>query len=158
MRGEHGALAVTDLALRRELLAGYELDTDRSRLDLERVHRWLSTDAYWAMGRSMDVLRRAVEGSASFGVYAPDGAQVGFARLITDGATFGWLCDVYIDRAARGLGLGTALANAIVDAVEPMGLKRLMLITADAHEVYATAGFVVAPNPEQLMARIAPTA
>jgi GNAT superfamily N-acetyltransferase len=141
------------IALQRELLDGYVVDTDPARLDVERIHAWLSTDAYWAMGRSVDVVRRAIAGSVSFGVYAADGAQVGFARLVTDGATFGWLCDVYIDRSARGLGLGSALAQAIVDAVSPLELKRLMLATADAHEVYVRAGFVAHPNPEQLMVR-----
>ncbi|WP_306231739.1 GNAT family N-acetyltransferase [Agrococcus beijingensis] len=137
--------------LQRALLDGYVVDTDPARLDVERIHTWLSTDAYWALGRHVDVVRRAIAGSVSFGVYAADGAQVGYARLVTDGATFGWLCDVYIDRSARGLGLGSALARAIVDAVRPLQLKRLMLATADAHEIYLQAGFVLHPNPEQVM-------
>lgn len=139
------------IELRRKLLDGLVVDIDPTRLDLEQVHEWLSTDAYWAIGRPIEAVRRAVAGSVSFGVYAADGKQVGYARLVTDGATFGWLCDVYIDRAARGRGIGTALALAIVDAVRPLGMKRLMLSTGDAHDVYAKAGFVVHPNPEQIM-------
>lgn len=145
------ALATPTIRLQRELPGGCVVDTDPARLDLERVHGWLSTDAYWAMGRTMDVMRRAVAGSISFGVYRPDGTQIGYARLVTDGAAFGWLCDVYIDRSARGLGLGTALVQAIVEAVRPLGLKRLMLTTADAHDVYRRIGFALHPNPEQIM-------
>lgn len=148
---EHGG----PLALRRELHDGFLIDTDPARLDVERIHAWLSSDAYWALDRPIEVVRRALAGSVSFGVYAPDGAQVGYARLVTDGATFGWLCDVYIDRSARGRGLGSALALAIVEAVEPLGMQRLMLATADAHEIYRQAGFEVHTNPEQVMVRTA---
>lgn len=139
------------ISLRAALHDGFAIDTDPDRLDLERVHAWLSTDAYWALGRDRDVVRRAAAASVNFGVYAPDGAQVGYARLVTDGATFGWLCDVYIAPEARGRGIGTALAQAIVAAVQPLGMKRLMLATADAHGVYEQAGFVLHPDPQQLM-------
>ncbi|MCH1882552.1 GNAT family N-acetyltransferase [Agrococcus sp. ARC_14] len=147
------AMTIPGLDIRAPLHDGFVVDTDPDRLDLERVHAWLSTDAYWAMGRPMDVLRRAVAASVNFGVYAADGAQVGYARLVTDGATFGWLCDVYVDRDARGLGVGSALAQTIVDAVAPLRMKRLLLTTADAHGIYAACGFVVHPNPEQVMVR-----
>ncbi|GAA3611382.1 GNAT family N-acetyltransferase [Agrococcus terreus] len=149
-----GAAAITGLAVRRALVAGHEVDTDRARLDVPRVHRWLSTDAYWAMGRPLELMERAIAGSLSFGAYGPDGAQSAYARVITDGATFAWLCDVYVDRGARGIGLGSALVGAILAALEPYGLKRTMLVTADAHEVYARHGFEVAAHPEQLMARM----
>lgn len=139
------------LEVRVALHDGFEVDTDVARLDVERVHHWLSTDAFWAIGRSSDVVRRAIAASTNFGVYDADGAQVGYARLVTDGATFGWLCDVYIAREVRGRGIGTALSQVIVDAVEPWHLKRLMLATLDAHEVYAKAGFVPFPDPEMLM-------
>ncbi len=133
------------------LADGFEIDTDRDRLDLERVHRWLSTDAFWAIGRSFDVVQRASAASVNFGVYDPTGAQVGYARLVTDGVTFGWLCDVYVAPEARGRGLGKALASAVVDATRPLGLKRLMLSTLDAHELYARVGFQRFPDPDRLM-------
>lgn len=150
MTGEN-AKTTELLAVRVVLDTGFEVDTDRSRLDLAKVHAWLSTDAFWALGRSFDVVSRAAAASVNFGVYGPDGAQVGYARVFTDGVTFGWLCDVYIAREARGRGLGTALSKVIVDAVRPLGLKRFMLSTLDAHEVYAKAGFVPFPDPRKLM-------
>lgn len=139
------------LEVRATLHDGYVVDTDPARLDLERVHHWLSTDAFWALGRPLDVVVRAARGSIGFGVYAPDGEQVGYARLVTDGATFGWLCDVYLAPDHRGRGLGTALAQTIVDAVRPLRLTRLLLSTVDAHDVYARAGFVALPDPHKLM-------
>lgn len=137
--------------VRIPLAGAYEIDTDRERIDLERVHRWLSTDAFWALGRSFDVVQRAAGASVNFGVYDPAGAQVGYARVVTDGVTFGWLCDVYVAPEVRGLGLGKALAAAVVDATRPLGLKRLMLSTLDAHELYARVGFALFPDPDRLM-------
>ncbi|WP_331771576.1 GNAT family N-acetyltransferase (plasmid) [Embleya sp. NBC_00888] len=121
---------------------GYEISTDPTRLDTALIHRWLSLDAYWAMGRPREKQDTAIAGSLNFGLYdTASGAQVGYARVVTDGATFGWLCDVYIDPAVRGKGLGTALVAVIRDHLEPAGLRRLMLATADAHAVYAQVGF-----------------
>ncbi|MYS87965.1 GNAT family N-acetyltransferase [Embleya scabrispora] len=121
---------------------GYEISTDPTRLDVALIHRWLSLDAYWALGRPREKLDAAIAGSLNFGVYdTASGAQVGYARVVTDGATFGWLCDVYIAPAVRGKGLGTALAAHIRDHFAPAGLRRLMLATADAHAVYARVGF-----------------
>ncbi|MFI9365089.1 GNAT family N-acetyltransferase [Kitasatospora sp. NPDC053057] len=130
---------------------GYQLSTDPERIDLGLVHHWLSTDAFWALGRSREVVEQSVRGSVVFGVYGPDGGQVAFARVVTDHATFGWLCDVYVDPGQRGRGLGTWLAEAVVEHLRPYALKRLMLSTLDAHEVYAKAGFVPFPDPEKLM-------
>ncbi|MFI1581428.1 GNAT family N-acetyltransferase [Embleya sp. NPDC020630] len=121
---------------------GYEVSTDPTRLDVATIHRWLSEDAYWALGRPREKLERAIAGSLNFGVYdVASGAQVGYARVITDRATFGWLCDVYIDPTVRGKGLGTALTIAVRDELAPDGLRRIMLATADAHGVYAKVGF-----------------
>ncbi|MGR6316739.1 GNAT family N-acetyltransferase [Micromonospora soli] len=121
---------------------GYQISTDPARLDLDRVHHWLSTDAYWALGRGRDTVERAFAGSVGFGVYRPeDGRQVAVARAVTDGATFGWLCDVYVDRAERGRGLGTWLAGAVRDHLAELGVRRIVLATDDAHGVYAKVGF-----------------
>lgn len=129
----------------------YEIDSDLARMDLERVHHWLSTDAFWALGRTGETVETAARHSLNFGVFTHDGTQVAYARVVTDHATFGWLCDVYVDREHRGCGLGTRLAEAVVARLRPMRLKRLLLSTLDAHEVYARAGFVPMPQPEMLM-------
>jgi GNAT superfamily N-acetyltransferase len=128
----------------------YVIDTDRGRLDLGLVHEWLSTDAFWAIGRSREVVETAAANSINFGVYL-GAAQVGYSRVVTDGVTFGWLCDVYIAREHRGRGLGVRLANAVTTHVAPMGLTRFVLSTLDAHGVYAKVGFVPYPTPERLM-------
>ncbi|MGW4152782.1 GNAT family N-acetyltransferase [Micromonospora chersina] len=121
---------------------GYLLTTDPDRLDLDRVHHWLSTDAYWALGRDRDTVGRAFAGSIGFGVYRPgDGRQVAVARVVTDRATFAWLCDVYVDPAERGRGLGTWLAGAARDHLAEWGVRRIVLATNDAHGVYAKVGF-----------------
>lgn len=130
----------------------YEISTDPGRLDVALVHHWLSTDAYWALGRSLDTVRRSVEGSLNFGAYDRAGAQVGYARVVTDLATFGWLCDVYVAPEHRGRGVGGRLALAVRDHLAPHRLIRLMLATGDAHEVYARVGFAPVEEPEQLMA------
>ncbi|GAA1073223.1 GNAT family N-acetyltransferase [Kitasatospora arboriphila] len=136
-----------------DLPTGYELSTDPERLDRALVHRWLSEDAYWALGRPREKQERAIDGSLNFGVYeSASGAQVGYARVVTDGATFGWLCDVYVAPDARGRGLGTALTAAVRDHVAPFGLRRIMLATADAHEVYAKVGFAPLDDPGKWMA------
>jgi predicted GNAT family acetyltransferase len=131
---------------------GFELSSDPGRLDLDRIHRWLSTDAYWAMGRPRDVLERAVAASWTYGVYRPDdGEQVAFARTVTDGATFGWLCDVYVDRGVRGSGVGTWMVDTIAQHLQSFGLRRVLLATHDAHEVYAKVGFRPLGRPDQWM-------
>jgi GNAT superfamily N-acetyltransferase len=132
---------------------GFELSTDPARIDVARVHRWLSEDAYWAKGRPYDVVARSIANSLVFGVYRPrpDGEQVAFARVVTDGATFAWLCDVYVDRAVRGAGLGTWLATAARDALAERGVRRIILATLDAHDVYAKVGFEAIPDPRRYM-------
>ncbi|MFJ4092638.1 GNAT family N-acetyltransferase [Kitasatospora sp. NPDC089913] len=135
-----------------ELPDGYEISTDPARLDAALIHRWLSEDAYWALGRSREKQDLAIAGSLNFGVYeSASGSQLGYARVVTDFATFAWLCDVYIAPAARGRGLGTALAAAARDHLAPYGLRRLLLATADAHPVYAKVGFEPMAKPEKWM-------
>jgi GNAT superfamily N-acetyltransferase len=130
---------------------GYEISTDPHRLDLDLVHQWLSTDAYWALGRSRDTVVRAVAGSLNYGLFRADGGQVGFARAVTDHATFAWICDVYIDRAARGRGLGSWLVGVVRDDLWARGIRRLLLATADAHGVYAKVGFTPLADPDRWM-------
>ncbi|MHC3471994.1 GNAT family N-acetyltransferase [Streptomyces sp. 7R007] len=135
---------------------GYEISTDPDRLDADRVHRWLSGDAYWALGRPREKHDRAVAGSLNFGVYdTASGEQVAYARIVTDRATFAWLCDVYVDPSVRGKGVGTAMVAAVREHLRPYGLRRILLATADAHGVYARLGFAPLAQPDLWMALVA---
>jgi GNAT superfamily N-acetyltransferase len=127
-----------------------EISTDPARLDVDRIHRWLSTDAYWALGRTREVVERSIAGSLNVGAYA-DGEQVGYARVVTDHATFAWLCDVYVDPAHRGSGVGTALLEAVSARLAGMRLRRVLLATEDAHDLYRRFGFTPLPHPERFM-------
>lgn len=143
--------------------APYEVSTDPARLDRALVHRWLSTDAYWALGRSRAQQDTAIDHSLNFGVYAAEtaaagdgprgaGGQIAYARVVTDRATFAWLCDVYVAREARGAGVGSGLVAAVRDHLAPYRLRRILLATGDAHEVYARLGFEPLADPTQWMA------
>jgi GNAT superfamily N-acetyltransferase len=133
---------------------GFELSTDPGRLDRAWVHRYLSEDSYWARGRARTTQDRAIDGSTSFGIYrAGSGAQVGYARLVTDGATFGWLCDVFVDASTRGAGLGKALVAAVTAHADDLGLGKVMLGTGDAHDLYASFGWQPLAEPATWMSR-----
>ncbi|WP_030680895.1 GNAT family N-acetyltransferase [Streptomyces sp. NRRL B-1347] len=143
---------MTDTTPAPALPDGYELSTDPARIDVGRVHHWLSTDAYWAIGRPRDKQDAAMAGSLNFGVYdTASGEQVAYARVVTDRATFAWLCDVYVDRSARGTGLGTALVAGVRDHLAAHGLRRIVLGTADAHGVYEKIGFKGLADPGMWM-------
>ncbi|MFE7070862.1 GNAT family N-acetyltransferase [Streptomyces sp. NPDC057620] len=132
---------------------GYEISADPARIDVDRVHRWLAEDAYWALGRPREKQERAMAGSLNFGAYQTvSGDQAAYARVVTDGATFAWLCDVYVDPSARGKGLGTALVTAVRDHLSPLGLRRVLLATHDAHGVYEKLGFKALDQPDRWMA------
>ena len=106
------------------------ISTDPSLVDVALVHRWLSTDAYWALGRPREVVERSITESLNVGAY-DDGVQVGYARVVTDRATFGWVCDVYVDPSRRGDGIGSRLISSVLAELAPLGLQRVMLATAD---------------------------
>jgi GNAT superfamily N-acetyltransferase len=131
----------------------YEISTDRTRLDIARVHRFLSTEAYWSPGVPREVVERSIENSLPFGVYTEGGEQVGFARVVSDRATFAWLADVYIESAHRGHGLGKRLVAEVLEHPELQGLRRWMLGTADAHELYRRFGFDGLKDVRRFMAR-----
>lgn len=131
----------------------YVIRTGLSEMDLDRIHPWLSEDAYWALGRSRADVETAAHNSLNFGVFTADGEQVAYARVVTDHASFAWLCDVYVDRDHRGRGVGRRLLEAVVEHLEPMGLSRVLLATRDAHEVYARLGFTPLPEPDIFMVR-----
>jgi len=135
---------------------GYLISTDPDRLDLDVIHRWISEESYWAPGRSRQTVERSVAASLNFGVYADDGEMVGAARVVTDFATFGWLCDVFVIDEHRGRGLGKALMAAVADHPALTGLQRIILATADAHQLYARYDYELMANPERWMERTRP--
>jgi len=101
--------------MRQELEGGFELDDDRSRVRIDEVHRFLSTEAYWAIGRPLETVERLVrESTRVIGLYAPDGRQAGFCRIVTDGVSIAYLADVYVESEFRGRGFGAALLRAAV--------------------------------------------
>jgi GNAT superfamily N-acetyltransferase len=130
---------------------GYEISTDPRRIDAGFVHRYLSEESYWARGATRETVERAVANSMCFGLYGPDGAQVGFARVTTDRATFGYLSDVFVVPAHAGKGLGKALMSAVVGHPDLQGLRRFLLATKDAHKLYEQFGFEPLSAPDRFM-------
>ena len=124
---------------------GFEVSDDPRRLELATVHRFISRESYWAEGISEALLARAIAHSLSFGLYA-GARQVGFARVVTDRATYGYLCDVYVDRALRGQGLGKWLVACVLEHPDLQGLRRIALMTRDAHDLYRPFGFRTMPE------------
>ncbi|HEY5251285.1 MAG TPA: GNAT family N-acetyltransferase [Acidimicrobiales bacterium] len=128
------------------------MSDDRALIDLSRVHRWLSAESYRAEGRSYDVVARSVARSLALGLYGPDDSQVGFRRFVTDYATLAWLCDVFVDTAVRGAGLGTFLVDTAAAHPDVRDL-RLVLGTRHAHGLYRRFGFGPLPAPDRWMER-----
>lgn len=131
--------------------SGLLLSDDESLLDLKKIHHWLSVESYWANGREFPVVEKAFEHSYSIGVYE-ENVQIAVARIVSDTATFAWLCDVFVDADFRGRGIGTWLAEATVEWADKNEIKRIILATRDAHDVYSRAGFAPLKSPERWMA------
>ncbi len=132
---------------------GFTVSTDKARLDVELIHRFLAA-TYWARGIPAAVVRRAIDHSLCFGLYenAQEGErQVGFARVITDYATFAYLSDVFVLEAYRGRGLGDWLVATILAHPDLQGLRRWSLVTREAHGLYRKHGFTALANPERYM-------
>ena len=129
--------------------AFYEVTSDRTRLDVGAIHDFLSR-AYWSAGIPRALVERAIENSLCFGVFH-DKEQVGFARVITDKATFAYLADVYILPEHRGKGLSRRLMEEIVKHPDLQGLRRMLLATRDAHGLYAKFGFRPLAAPDRIM-------
>lgn len=131
----------------------FAISTDRTRLDTKLIHEFLSERAYWAIGRPLPVVQKSIENSLCYGIY--DGQrQAGFARVVTDYATFAWLCDVFVLEQYRGRGLGKWLVECVVSHPDLKGLRLFILATRTAHELYREyGGFVALENPERWMAR-----
>ncbi len=129
----------------------FEISTDRERIDVRLVHKFLSS-SYWAEGRPRAVVERSIEHSLCFGVYR-GGQQVAFGRVITDRAVFAYLADVFVLPAWRGRGIGKALVRAMLDHEDVTGLRIVMLRTRDAHGLYAPLAFGPPPRPDEMMVR-----
>lgn len=129
----------------------YVISTDPARLDIDVIHGFLD-QSYWAAGRSAEVIRRSIENSLPFGIYRGE-RQVGFARVITDYATFAWIADVFVLEEFRGQGLGKSLVEAIITHPRLQGFRRWVLATKDAHELYRRFGFDALRRPERWMER-----
>jgi len=130
------------------------ITSDSSEVDVDWLHAALSERAYWALARSREIVERSVANSLCFSAFDGD-QQVGFARVITDGATFAWVCDVFVDDHRRGQGIGKGLMSAIVSDPRLAGLKRTVLATSSPG-FYAPFGFEPLANPERWMLRPGP--
>ncbi len=128
------------------LLPGFTISTDPARLDVAAVHRYLSQESYWARHIPRETVERAVANSLNFGLYAPGGGQAGFARVVTDRATFAWLCDVFVLPEFRGRGLSKALVGAVLAHPDLQNLRRHLLATLDAHGLYRQHGYTPLKN------------
>ena len=129
----------------------FTVSTDPARLDIALIHRYLAHDSYWALNIPLETVQRAIAHSLSFGLYAPDGHQAGFARVVTDKATFAWLCDVFVLPEFRGRGLSKQLMQEVWAHPELQGLRRHLLATLDAHGLYRQFGFQELAAPERYL-------
>jgi GNAT superfamily N-acetyltransferase len=130
-------------------MADYQISNERARMDVDAIHAFL-TRTYWARGIPRATVERAIAHSLCFGVFC-EGAQVGFARVVTDRATFAYLADVYLLEAHRGQGLARRLLQAVLEHPELQGLRRWLLVTRDAHPLYRQHGFEPVAHPDRMM-------
>jgi GNAT superfamily N-acetyltransferase len=136
-------------------MSALEVSTDKARLDVALIHRFLSGQSTWAQGLPLSVLEKAIANSLCFGGYA-DGKQVAFARVVTDGATFANLVDVFVLPECRRRGFSKQLMAAIMAHPDLQGLRRFTLATGDAHGLYSQYGFTSPQRPQTLMERYFP--
>jgi GNAT superfamily N-acetyltransferase len=134
----------------QQFLGEYEISTDTHRLNVEVVHNFLAEESYWSPGIPRAIVVRAMQNSLCFGVYHR-AAQVGFARVVTDKSTFALLADLFILTAHRGKGLSKWLMRCVVGHEDLQGLRRLLLLTSDAHSLYRQFGFKELGNPSRFM-------
>jgi GNAT superfamily N-acetyltransferase len=133
------------------------ISTDRNRLQIDVIHRFLSEESYWAKERTREQTETAVKNSLCFGVYWGEN-QIGFARVVTDFATFAYLGDVFVLETHRGLGLSKWLMEIIINHPDLQGFRRWILATQDAHRLYENYGFTALKAPERWMEKAAPNA
>jgi len=127
-----------------------EITTNTERLDLDLIHVYLSEESYWASGIPFELVERSIENSLCFGAFE-NGAQVGFARVVTDYATFGYLADVFVLSSHRGQGIGRQLLEAVKNHPDLQRLRRWHLVTRDAHGLYKEIGFREIESPQRHM-------
>lgn len=130
----------------------FTISTDNNRLDIRKIHDFLANQSYWAQGRTIETVQRALDNSFNFGLYK-NNQQIGFARVVTDYATFAWIADVFVLPEHRGLGLSKWLMDVILSHSELQGFRRWVLATRDAHGLYARFGFIALHRPERWMER-----
>jgi len=135
----------------------FTISANPALLDVPYIHQYLCYESYWAEGIPIAIVQKSIEGSFCFGVYK-DAKQVGFARVVSDFATYGYLCDVFIDTAYRGLGLSKWLMEEIMNHPRLQGFRVWMLGTKDAHGLYAQFGFAPHPEPGRIMRKTNPDA
>lgn len=134
-----------------ESFHGYTYSTDKSKLDFKLTHSYLANESYWAKGIPFETFRSSVENSVCFGIYDNSGKQAGFARVVTDKATYGYIGDVFVLEPHRGKGLSKFLMEFILKHPELQGFRRWMLLTRDAQDLYKKYGFIVFHAPERCM-------
>jgi GNAT superfamily N-acetyltransferase len=127
-----------------------QISTDKTRLDIDLIHDYLSKESYWAKGRDIEIVKRSIDNSLCFGLYI-DNKQIGFARVVTDYAIFGWIMDVFILSDYRGKGYGKKLIYAIMTHEKLQNLQRWGLGTDDAHGLYQQFGFTPLSKPQNMM-------
>lgn len=130
----------------------FTISTDNNRLDIRKIHDFIANQSYWAQGRTIETVQRALDNSLNFGLYK-NNQQIGFARVVTDYATFAWIADVFVLPEHRGLGLSKWLMDVILSHSELQGFRRWVLATKDAHGLYARFGFIALHRPERWMER-----
>lgn len=133
---------------------GYRISSESTAMDVDAIHAYL-TRSYWAEGIPRELVERSVRGSLCFGLFS-EREQIGFARVITDRATFAYLCDVYVLEAHRGRGLSKWLMEVVLAHPDLQGLRRFLLATRDAHDLYWRYGFAPTARPERFMEMVRP--
>lgn len=135
------------------MIDGYRISSDSSEMNIDSIHDFIS-QSYWAKGIPIETLSKAIKHSLCFGIFDRDNNQVGFARMVTDYATYAYLADVYVKDGHRGKGLSKWLMTEISSHPELQGLRRITLATRDAHDLYAQFGFTPLAKPEIFMERL----
>lgn len=143
---------MTDGAPREWQRGEYTISNDIERLDASLIHDFLNNQSYWAKGRTLETVRRSLQNSLNFGLYQ-NGEQIGYARVVTDFATFAWLADVFVLEPYRGKGLAKWLMETVLAHPELQGFRRWVLATKDAHSLYRHFGFNELKRPERWMER-----
>ncbi|SAL01710.1 GNAT family N-acetyltransferase [Caballeronia ptereochthonis] len=131
----------------------YRLSTDIDEFDFDVVHRYLSEVAYWSPGIAREKVERAARHSLAFGLFL-GAEQIGYARVITDITTFAYLADVFVLPGHQGTGLGKWMIQCVMAHPDLQGLRRMMLVTSDAHGLYARHGFAASARPERIMEKL----